>query len=374
MRIGIIGLGRAGAVHLEACRTVPGMEVGAVCDPSPSARRTAAAAGIASYADVDAMLDAERLDGVTICAPPAAHAPLAIKCLERGLQILCEKPLAPATSDAAEMFAVARRHRRSLVVASKFRHVPEVMLARELMHSGELGEPVSFAVSFCSAVDMSARWNAERTQSGGGVIIDNGCHAFDIIYFLFGSVTRIHTTLLKPVQHLPVEDSATVRIWAGEGVIGTVDLSWSWATGRDTYLVVQGTRGTLEVGWHGSRLKLEGQEWRDVGRAYDKLDAHRRMHAQFRDICVDGAEPWIKPAECVRVVSVIEAAYRSLHSGSWERVIVHEDVGAHRAPQSDDPAGVQFVAGAANRSFESGLTEITGDPPLDGLAAARARN
>ena len=371
MRIGIIGLGRAGAVHLEASRVAPDMEVGAVCDPSPAARRAAAAGGIASYADVETMLETERLDAVTICAPPGDHAPLAIKCLERGLHVLCEKPLAPTTSDAAEMFAVARHHGRMLVVASKFRHVPEVQLARELLQSGELGEPVSFGITFCSPVDMSGRWNAERTRSGGGVIIDNGCHAFDIVYFLFGSVTRVHSTLLKPVQHLPVEDSATVRIWAGEGVIGTADLSWSWSTGRDTYLTVQGTRGILEVGWHGARLKLDAQAWRDVGRAYDKLDAHRRMHAHFKDIVANGKEPWIKPAECVRIVGVVEAAYRSLHSGSWDRPRVREE---HRgAASADEPSNGQRLSASAGPGFDSRIADVAGDPPVDIVAAARAR-
>lgn len=328
MRVAIVGLGRAGLVHLEASRTVPGVELVAVYDPAPEARGTAAAAGIEAYTNLERMLSTERLDAVTICAPPADHAALALACLERGLHILCEKPLAMSTRDAVEMFDTARRHGRSLLVASKFRHVPEVNLVRDLIHSGKLGEPVSFAVSFCSPVDMSGRWNADPARAGGGVIIDNGCHAFDILYFLFGSVTRVHTTQLKPVQRLGVEDSATVRIWAGEGVIGNVDLSWSWSTGRDTYLVVQGTRGAVELGWHGSRLKLEGQEWRDIGKPYSKLDAHQRMHAHFLESLAAGREPWIHPLECVRAVAAVEAAYRSLHSGSWERVALRGEVGA----------------------------------------------
>ncbi|MFQ5667099.1 MAG: Gfo/Idh/MocA family protein, partial [Candidatus Binatia bacterium] len=171
VRIGIIGVGRAGAVHLQACGSVPGLEVLAICDPAPAARRAAGASGVKTYSDLTDMLETERLDAVSICTPPAEHAPLGVRCLKRGLHLLCEKPLALTTSGAEEMFATARRQGRLLLVASKFRHVGEIMYARELIRSGELGRPASFELSFCSAVDMSRRWNARAAQAGGGVII-----------------------------------------------------------------------------------------------------------------------------------------------------------------------------------------------------------
>src|SRR5260221_121825 len=112
MRIGIIGLGRAGSVHCAAGTSTPGMDVAAVCDPYPEVRGAAARAGIAAYADVTCMLDAERLDAVIICTPPAHHAAIAIECLDRGLHVLCEKPLAPRTWDVLRMFEAARRNHR----------------------------------------------------------------------------------------------------------------------------------------------------------------------------------------------------------------------------------------------------------------------
>ena len=334
MRIGIIGLGRAGAVHLAACQQVSGLDVVAVCDPLPEARRIAAAAGIAAYADLERMLDRVRLEAVTVCAPPVDHAALTIACLERGLHVLCEKPLAVTTGEAWEMCETARRNGLQLAVASKFRHVPEVSWAREIVLGGELGEPVVATITFCSPVDMSDRWNVRRHLSGGGVIIDNGCHAFDILHFLFGSVARVRATFLKATQRLPVEDSAVVEVRADNGVVGRVELSWSWTTGRDTYLVIQGTRGTVEVGWHGTRLKLAGKDWREIGGSYNKLDAHGRMHLSFRNAVFDGAEPWIRPTDCLRAVATVEAAYRSVKSGTWERVDSESDIRSDRAERS----------------------------------------
>ncbi len=320
MRIGLIGLGRAGGVHFDAWRLVSGSQVVAVCDPSPVARRRARDLGIRTYTNPSVMLETGKLDAVTIAAPPADHVDLATECLDRGVHVLCEKPLALTTWDALKMLQTASRKRRTLLLATKFRHVPELAAAREMIAAGEIGDPVAFEVSFCSPVDMSRRWNALRSRAGGGVIIDNGCHAFDIVSYLFGSVTSVQATLHKSQQKLAVEDSATIAVRATDGVVGKVDVSWSLSTGRDSYVTIYGSKGTIEVGWRGSRVKIGTGDWRPFGTAYDKIDAHRRMLTTFVQACSGAGKPWISTVECLRTVAAVEAAYRSIHSGGWERV------------------------------------------------------
>lgn len=322
MRIGLIGLGRAGSVHLQAWQHVADAEVVAVCDPSAAARKRARELGIRTYSDPAVMLASANLDGVTIATPPADHAELAIASLERGLHVLCEKPLALTTWDALAMLKAASRHHRQLLLATKFRHVPELATARELITTGKLGVPIAFEVSFCSPVDMSKRWNAHRRLAGGGVIIDNGCHAFDIMSYLFGSVTRVQTNLHRPLQKLGVEDGATIQVRAGDGVVGKADVSWSLSTGRNSYVKVHGSRGTVEVGWQETRVKYLGKDWETIGGAYDKIDAHRRMQTCFVESSKTNGttEPWISTVECLRTVAAVEAAYRSVHSGGWEWV------------------------------------------------------
>lgn len=321
LRIGIIGLGRAGRVHLDAWRAVPGISVVAVADPSPEVVRAARAEGVVATTSPHALLAEHALDAVSVCAPPVDHAPLAIAALERGLHVLCEKPLAIQRPAALRMMRAASQCGRHLLLATKFRHVPDVRAARDLIAAGVIGEPLAFEVDFSSRVDMNGRWNANRGIAGGGVIIDNGCHAFDMVASLFGTVMRVQATKLKQSQPITVEDSATVMVEVSRGLIGRIELSWSVATQRETYLMIHGTQGSIDVGWRQSRLRLHGREPRPLdGGLYDKHRSHVAMMQAFVDVVSGTARPWISPVECLRTVSAVEAAYRSLRSGTWESV------------------------------------------------------
>jgi predicted dehydrogenase len=318
MRVGIIGFGRAGRMHLEAWRAVAGVDVAAVSDPSPVVVAAARREGLHAVGQSRELLAMPGLDAVSICAPPVDHAPLAIAALEQGLDVLCEKPLAIRGPAAMRMMQAATRAGRQLLLATKFRHVPDLLVARELVASGVIGDPLAFEIDFSSRVDMTGRWNARRSVSGGGVIIDNGCHAFDIVGFVFGPVTSVQATRLKAAQRLAVEDSATVMVEVTDGLIGRIDLSWSHATQRETYLMIHGTEGSIDVGWRQSRLRLTGREPRAlrVG-LYDKLASHVAMMHAFVAVVSGRRWPWVSPGECLRTVAAVEASYHSLRSGGW---------------------------------------------------------
>jgi len=321
LRVGIVGFGRAGRVHLDAWRAVPGVSVAAVCDPSPEVVRAARAEGLHAVRELDELFAERTLDAVSIVAPPAQHAPLAIAALEHGLHVLCEKPLAIQGASATRMLQVSARTGRHLLLATKFRHVPDILVARGLIAGGAIGDVLGFEIDFSSRVDMCERWNARRSISGGGVIIDNGCHAFDIIAYLFGTVRRVMATCLKPAQGLAVEDSATLMVEVPGDVIGRVDLSWSIASERETYVMIHGTEGSIDIGWRRSRVRLRGREPRTLGvGVYDRHTSHVAMMQAFVDVLAGKRRPWVLPGECLRTVAAVEAAYRSLRAGSWVTV------------------------------------------------------
>jgi len=319
-RVAVVGFGRAGAVHAQAWRDCFGVEVAGACDPDPAARRRAAELGIPAFSDLDEMLEATRPDAVSVCTPPACHGELAARCLKRGLHVLCEKPLTTDLASAQQLWNVAEQANRSLLVAAKYRHVPELRMAREMLRCGEIGAVKVFRIEFAAPVPMATRWNAKRAISGGGVIMDNGWHAFDLIHFLFGGILTVRARARNGPQGFDVEESAWIDVVAAGGETGQVVLSWSTPAGRDAYVWIRGERGDIHVGWKGSRLERDAAAPVAFGQPYDKADAHRRMMASFREVVTGRQQPWLSREESLGIAAAIEAAYRSCASQSEEPV------------------------------------------------------
>ena len=226
LQVAVVGFGRMGAVHAKAWQETAGVRLVAVCDVERSARRGAEQEGLAAFGCLDEVLDAVSPDMVSVCTPPSSHASLASRCLAKGIHVLCEKPLTADLASALELAAAASSSPGKLLVASKFRHVPEVAEARDRLLAGEIGRVTSFRIEFAARIAMEGRWYADPSISGGGVIIDNGWHAFDLIHFLFGGMDSVLATAGGAERRLSVEEWAVIDVTAAGGETGQVVLSW----------------------------------------------------------------------------------------------------------------------------------------------------
>jgi predicted dehydrogenase len=168
---------------------------------------------------------------------------------------------------------------------------------------------------------MRGRWNAVPEISGGGVIIDNGTHAVDIARYLLGPIREVIAAETRRIQALAVEDTAQILFRTEAGATGTIDLSWSLDTGSPWYCTLDGTKGSVRLGWATAERRRPDGTWETIGSGYSKVGA---LAAQVTDFCRalrDGTPPLIGTYEANASVAVIDAAYTSMRTRSWERVI-----------------------------------------------------
>jgi predicted dehydrogenase len=322
IKIGLVGAGNIGQAYVQALLGCTTARIVAVADIRPeTARATAEMLGCAAFESHEAMVDGCSLDAVIVCTPPITHPEVCIFFLNRGIHVLCEKPLSVDVESAKLMLQTADDAGVILTMASKFRYAEDVVRAKSVVASGILGDVILFENVFASRVDMSARWNAVPTISGGGVLIDNGTHSVDIMRYLVGPIVEVDIVEGKRSQGLTVEETVLLTARTKSGAMGSIDLSWSINKERESYIGIFGTQGTVSIGWKSSKYRqASSRDWIVFGNGYDKLQAFR---AQIENFCraILGREALIiTEDDALASVRVIEAAYLALRQRRWTPV------------------------------------------------------
>jgi len=322
LKFGIVGAGRIAQAYAEAFETCGTARLVAVADVQPDAAHALAGrAGCQSYDSYAALSDAVVLDAVVVCTPPATHREVAMHFLSRGIHVLCEKPLCVRRESAVRMIESARENGVLLTMASKFRFVEDVERARQLVLSGTVGEVVLVENAFTSHVDMRGRWNSDPAVSGGGVLIDNGTHSLDLMRHLLGPLAFVQIAEGRRSQGLEVEETVRVSVRSSDGVMGSIDLSWSIDKELPWFLQIYGSEGTISIGWKESSYRLAGGGERTTfGGGYDKVKAFGGQLDNFAR-AIRGEEALVvTPEDALASVECVEAAYAALKADRWTAV------------------------------------------------------
>jgi len=323
VRFGLVGAGAIAQAYAQAFSQTTAAKLVAVADSRrEAAEKMADAAQCQAFTDAESMADAVELDAVIVCTPPSTHREICCALMERGIHVLCEKPLAISSADAEAMIAAAEARSLHFTMASKFRYVADVQKAKELIADGTIGEVVLFENVFTGRVDMSTRWNSNPEIAGGGVLIDNGTHSVDVARFCLGELAEVQAMEGNRIQLLPVEDTAKMFIRSRKGVLGSIDLSWSVSKELPYFIAVYGSEGTILVGWRESKYRRAGDaDWTVFGAGYDKFAAFRGQIENFAGVVRGEESLVVTPEDALASVRVIEAAYRSLARGAWEPIV-----------------------------------------------------
>jgi predicted dehydrogenase len=268
----IIGCGGMAGGHLNAYtriqQTVPGkVELVATCDPvleraENFANRWNDAFGRRPnvYSDTDEMLAAEQLDGADICSPHAHHHINAVKCLNSGVHIICEKPIGITVRATQVIAAAAQRNGKIAATAENIRRMPSRRASRWLMHERQmLGEMRMFMAQQASYRKHSTsdrwHWRLDLLLGGGGMVMDSGAHYCDTIRYLFGDPDIVfahvsqredkRVTKEDEVVQDHHEDTWFATIEFRSGVTGLWTNTWAAPGHRFNHVVYYGSEGCL---------------------------------------------------------------------------------------------------------------------------------
>ena len=322
LKFGLVGAGGIAQAYAQAFNESSCCELVAVADVrEESAAALAEIVGGKPYTDYKQLADVD-LDAVIIATPPATHPEIACFFMDRRTPVLCEKPLTTNVADAERMIAAAEKAGVQFTMASKFRYCDDVIKAKGILASGTLGDVLQFENAFTAKVDMSKRWNSDAEVSGGGVLIDNGTHSVDVIRYFLGGIDSVLVVDAGGTQGLSVDENVKMFAKTKNGVTASVDLTWGINKELPYFISIYGTNGTLHIGWKESKYKVNSNaDWTVFGKGYDKVASFKGKIENFSHALQGKEELYIKPADALASVQVIDAAYKSMNQNLWQPVV-----------------------------------------------------
>jgi predicted dehydrogenase len=202
------------------------------------------------------------IDLVDVCTPGDMHAPIAIAAARAGKAVLCEKPLANTVAEADRMLAAVEKARVLHMICHNYRRAPAVMLARQLIDEGKLGEIRHYRGTYLQDWNadpkLPMRWRLDKTKAGSGALGDLAAHSIDLARFLVGEIADVSGDLKTFVTERPlpgnsrkkgtvtVDDASAALVRFESGAIGTIEAT-RMALGRKNYnrFEINGSRGSL---------------------------------------------------------------------------------------------------------------------------------
>jgi predicted dehydrogenase len=312
VRFGLVGTNAAARAYAHAILAARGAELVGVADADgASGESFADALNAPWYGSCDALIEQGAPHALVICTSVATHPPLTAAAARTGIHVLCDGPFAPDTATAAAMLEAAQQAGTTLLMTTKFRHAADVERARNILRLGFLGEIVVVASEFNAVLDL-----AHRSRSGG-VLLDSGADALDLLRYLLGPLESLSAAEGSRPQGAGVEETVQMFTRSREGTYATAELSWSEGPRSPFYVQVAGTRGRISLGWRESLYRPEGDEsWKSFGAGYDESAV---LAAQLDDFmgAMRGTRGRADGADALASVAGIEAAYASLLRDRW---------------------------------------------------------
>jgi scyllo-inositol 2-dehydrogenase (NADP+) len=334
VRIGVAGLGRSGAFHLERIGLREDFQVVTLYDDCPAARERMNGPSQRVYASWGEFLGNSDMELVLLATPPALHAELAIQAMAAGKQVVVETPMSLNLAEADAVMAASVRTGRSISVAQTRRWEDDYLTARQVLTGGELGRPLAIkyinwhynprhrhdsADSGKAPADddlpgRPPRHWRDHKATGGGVLWEFGTHCFDQLLQLTGRVPKsVYARLSFPNSDEALSDDAFLAILSYEdGLVAHIEVNRAAGAPLATGWTIAGEAGSY-FGFTQYTPNPDGEVadlpvpaiCGDADEYYAQLARHLRC----------GDPNPVPPAEARQALAVIEAVRRSARSG-----------------------------------------------------------
>ncbi len=341
IRLALLGSGFVSNFYMLGLKDLSGWEVSVVASPNADhARAFAGKWGIPeSTSDVEAVIKRSDIDLVVIGAPNYVHKNLVLACARSGKHMVCTKPLGRNPAEGKEMLDAVRAAGVMHGYAETEVFSPAVIKAREYIEKGGIGDVLTVRSREAHSGPHEA-WFWDKELSGGGALLDMGCHTIEAARYFIGKENRVVEVIawgdrLFHHDKTDAEDNAVLLMRFDGGQLGQSELSWTARGGLDLRNEVYGTEGVIFTdvtretpikvfSKPGAGYVVEKAE-SETGWLFPPVDeawiyGYREEMRHFIESVSTGQTPRETFEDGYVVNCILDAAYQSMKSKRWETV------------------------------------------------------
>lgn len=325
MKLAVAGCGGMGRVHAAAYSAMPGVRLAGVCDSDVRlAEELAGATGAEAFESFEAMLDAVRPEVVSIALPSHLHKTYALKAAERGIHIICEKPIALSLDDAREIIDSCERHGVRLMIGHVVRFFPEYVQMKRTVEAGKLGRIGVAHFKRVGAHPGAVRpWFRDETKSGG-VIADLMVHDIDFARWAFGEVRSVYCQ--RRTEELV--DYALATLIFENGAVANLEAYWGYPGPFRTAAEIAGSAGVIRsdsaaaqsLQIRKSAAAEQGARFVELPQSPSRESPYSVELEHFIDCIRNGREPIVTAQDALRALEIAHAAGESARTGAAVRL------------------------------------------------------
>ena len=317
MKVGIISFAHVHAAGNAHCLAqLPDVELAAIADGDAARLREAVDRfGGDAYLDYRDLLARDDVEAVIVTSPNAEHREHVVAAARAKKHVLCEKPIATTRADGLAMVAACREHGVKFQTAFPVRFGAPAATLRRLVREGAVGTPL--AIKATNPGRYPGGWFGDPALAGGGAVMDHTVHVADLLRWIFeAEISRVYAEIDTRLHRgLAVDDVATLLLTLSNGLIASLDPSWSrpatWPTWGGLTMEVVGDRGVIAMDAFSQHLQLV----EDRGRSHVFVPwaegGDLPMIRGFFDAVRDNADPPVTGEDGLRAMEVALCAYES---------------------------------------------------------------
>ncbi|MBN6849834.1 UDP-N-acetyl-2-amino-2-deoxyglucuronate dehydrogenase [Staphylococcus saprophyticus] len=325
LKVAVVGLGDISHVHIHAIQNSTKAQLVAVCDENEKLSQQVP--HVNYYNDLQTMIDSETLDCVHICLPHYLHVSATTTCVENGINVLQEKPLAVNAKEGLELVKLQRKYPNIKIgICFQNRYNATFQALQEIVESKTYGEVIGVkGLVTCFRPESyytDKPWRGQMATAGGGVLINQSIHTLDLIQLLCGKIASIKGTVSQLLDYdIEVEDTASAHIKfenKANGMFFATNANFENSS-VELQIIFENEKFTIKdniltrFNEAGEKIKIAEDEKMTGNKTYYGPSYGKLINA-FYDCINNDSNNYVHPKDALTSIAMIDAIQKSSES------------------------------------------------------------